>query len=129
MKHNKNKVMGNLGENLAVKYFIDLGFVIKDLNYTIRGGEIDIVAVKDNVLHFIEVKTCRVNGNSSGKPIYEPEFNLSDKKLEKVIRAAERYLIDKQCLDVMYQIDLLAVSILEQGSKVKYKYFPNINIV
>ncbi len=53
----KQKI-GELGENIAVKFLTKKGFFISERNYTKKWGEIDIIAEKNNKLYFIEVKSC-----------------------------------------------------------------------
>lgn len=53
---NKRK-FGSVGEKLAQVFLLNKGYEIVDTNFYSRGGEIDIVAQKDNILVFIEVKT------------------------------------------------------------------------
>jgi len=55
-KKNTKKI-GDLGEEISVKYLKNKGFSILETNYLRKWGEIDIVAEKDEVVHFIEVKT------------------------------------------------------------------------
>lgn len=52
---NKRQI-GNSGEDLACKYLQKLGYKILARNFTIRGGEIDIVARDGEELVFVEVK-------------------------------------------------------------------------
>ena len=52
----KNKT-GVWGELFAVRYLRDNGYKILTSNYVCRFGEIDIVAMKDNIISFVEVKT------------------------------------------------------------------------
>ena len=49
--------IGEIGENMAVKFLVKHGFSILDRNYTKKWGEIDIVAEKNNKLYFVEVKS------------------------------------------------------------------------
>ncbi len=51
------KQIGNYGENRAVEFLIENGYQILHRNWRTRSGEIDIIAIKDNVLVFVEVKT------------------------------------------------------------------------
>lgn len=51
-----NKVVGRLGEDIATKYYLDLGYSVLERNYKVREGEIDIVAKKGDDLVFVEVK-------------------------------------------------------------------------
>ncbi len=90
---------GDIAENKASAYLISLGFQIIERNYTLRGGEIDIIAIKDDVLHFIEVKS----GVS-----YNPLYNITPKKLQHVINTAHRYM-QKKDLDLLFQIDAVSV--------------------
>lgn len=46
-----------IGENKAVEYLDKKGYRIIRRNYRCRQGEIDIIAIDDNALCFIEVKT------------------------------------------------------------------------
>ncbi|MDD3262652.1 MAG: YraN family protein [Candidatus Absconditabacteria bacterium] len=52
---NKRK-RGYQAENIVKQYLIDNGYKILHQNYTIRGGELDIISEKDNNRVFIEVK-------------------------------------------------------------------------
>ena len=47
---------GNVGEALAIKYLKDQGFTIIETNFRIKLGEVDIIALKDDRVHFVEVK-------------------------------------------------------------------------
>ena len=51
------KKIGNLGEELATEVLKAKGYYIIRRNFSCPYGEIDIVAIKDKVLSFIEVKT------------------------------------------------------------------------
>ena len=55
------KEIGNLGEQQAVEFLIQNNFAILQQNYRYKRAEIDIIAQKDNCLHFIEVKTRKNN--------------------------------------------------------------------
>lgn len=76
--------LGKKGELLVAEYLKKQGFTILTTNYSVRGGEIDIVAQKKEVLVFVEVK-MRSN-------IY---FNISEvitkNKQQKIILAARMY--------------------------------------
>ena len=54
------RLIGNLGERAAVRFLRKNGYRIIKRNYTALGYEIDIIARKDNVTTFIEVKTRNV---------------------------------------------------------------------
>jgi len=101
MQRNLLKQFGNDAETLATQFLEEAGFVIVERNYYARKlGEIDIIAHKGGVFHFIEVK-------SSGRE-FDPVHNLTQKKLLRVIRSAQYYL-KAHGLDVAYCIDALLV--------------------
>ena len=94
-----SRVKGDIAEDKAAKFIASLGFQVIERNYTLRGGEIDIIAIKDEVLHFIEVKS----GAS-----YNPLYNITPAKLQHIINTAHRYM-QKKDLDLLFQIDAVSV--------------------
>jgi putative endonuclease len=93
------KTFGNQSETLATRFLEHEGFVILDRNYFARKlGEIDIIASRDDVLHFIEVK--------SGKTDFDPVYNVTPSKLRKVINSAHYYMKTNN-LDTVFSIDAL----------------------
>jgi ribonuclease HII len=48
---------GRAGEEAAVKYLRSVGYKILAQNWRTRRCEIDIIALKNSVIHFIEVKS------------------------------------------------------------------------
>ena len=83
---NHNVTLGNFGENLAAEYLINNKYKIIERNHRTPYGEIDIIAIKDKVLSFIEVKT-----RSSAQ--YGAPGEAVDFKKQRHIRNAARYFI------------------------------------
>ena len=109
-----SKDFGAKSENIAVDFLQNRGFAIVDRNfYASRFGEIDIIAKKDNVLHFIEVKSARKS--------FEPIYNITPNKLNKLIKSANYYLKAKK-LDFAWCIDAL---IIKNG---KIEHIENITL-
>ena len=77
---------GKHGENLAGIYFTQKGYEILHSNWRHGHWEVDIIATKNNMLHFIEVKT-----RTSEKYGY-PEENIDRKKIRYLINASEQFL-------------------------------------
>ncbi len=82
-RHNKT---GQEGETLAIQYFTAKGYTILHCNWRYSHYEIDIIAHKDDMLHFIEVKT-RTNAKYG-----HPEESVDKKKMENLMKAGEAYL-------------------------------------
>ncbi len=60
------RLLGTLGEDLAVEHFRRLGFVLVARNVRTRHGEIDLIAFDGRVLAFAEVKTRRASNRRRG---------------------------------------------------------------
>jgi putative endonuclease len=74
------------GEKIAAAYLEDSGYEILRKNYRSRRGEIDIVALKDETLVFVEVKTW------GELPFSELARSLDRKKRDKIIRESRRFM-------------------------------------
>lgn len=90
---------GNFAEDRAIDYLQELGFLVIDRNYYSRFGEVDIIATKEKVLHFVEVK--------SGE--YDPIYQITPSKLSKIQKTAQIYMSKKR-LDMDFCIDALIVT-------------------
>ena len=78
--------LGRKGESLAKAFLEDLGYEIMDENWTHGKAEIDLIAYKDRVIIFIEVKTR--TGNNFG----EPEDFVDNRKQKLLAQAADEYI-------------------------------------
>lgn len=91
------KDIGNLGERVAVEYFRRRGYRLIARNLTFKTGELDIIVQKDSVIHIIEVKAAcceifpsRIDAGNTHD--YDPAYNLSMYKIQKVVRTAKWYI-------------------------------------
>ena len=107
--HTRQK--GNIAEDKGVEFLKNNGYKIVDRNFYTRFGEIDIVAKKDEVIHFVEVK--------SGVG-FEPIYNVTFAKLKRIIISLEVYL-KKYKLKNHYQVDVLVV-------KDKIEFIENVTL-
>lgn len=107
----KPKILGAAGEKLAAHYLQNKGYEIITTNFSIRGGEIDILAKHDGVLVFVEVKTR--TGDSFG----EGSESINGLKRLHMRRAIQKYIYKKMGdKDVDYRVDIIEV---ELDSKTK----------
>lgn len=113
--------IGELGEDIACRYLDKKGFKITDRNYTKKWGEIDIVAEKGGVTHFIEVKSSkrvlqRGVMHEANTSSYNPAENMHPWKIKRFVRAVETYLLSSKGQKINnsvggWQVDLLVVYI------------------
>lgn len=104
--------LGKTGEQLAADYLCDLGYSIIRKNWRHSRYEIDLIALKDEVLHFIEVKTRRSQRYGL------PEDDVDRRKLKSLIHAGEAFLT-KYPYWKRIQFDILSITI----SRDKNEYF------
>jgi len=114
---NKKRSTGNTGEDIACQFLRRKGYVVVCRNYLKPWGEIDIVAEKDDIVHFVEVKALsRENLDEVSREMdHQPEDLVDVRKLRKVARTASLYMEtthDRR----EYQIDVVGV-ILSQKTR------------
>ena len=94
MQRNLSKrEIGNIGEQATADFLVANGYNILERNYTIRGGEIDIIAEKNGAIAFVEVKTRSENALDDGVGA------INYYKKQHIIKTAEFYIYKtrKQC--------------------------------
>lgn len=97
---------GNEGELLARHFFEQKGYRLLHTNWRHRHWEVDLIAHKEDTLHFIEVKTRRT------QKFGRPEESVTRKKLQNLIQAAEEYLHQYPQWKRI-QFDVLAITLLK----------------
>ena len=96
-----SRAKGNIAEERATAFLIENGFSIIERNFYSRFGEIDIIASKNGVLHFVEVK--------SGEEYELAIQNITPTKLSRFTKTVFVYL-KKKDLDVDFCIDVVIVT-------------------
>jgi len=126
-KRTEKRKLGDIGEGVACVFLEKNGFVIIEKNYLRKWGEIDIVAKKADVIHFVEVKSvsCVTFDNISGD--YRPEDNMHPWKLKRLSRVIQTYLLDRK-IDTDWQLDLITVRIDQKNRKARAEILENIII-
>ena len=95
-----SRAKGDFAEERGCEYLVSIGFNIIERNFYSRFGEIDIIASKDDILHFVEVK--------SGEDYELCVQNITPLKLSRLIKTGDVYL-KKRGLDISYCYDALLV--------------------
>jgi len=122
--------IGEIGENIAVRFLMKHHFSILDRNYTKKWGEIDIIAEKADKLYFIEVKSVsRLNLDIVSRETfdrYNPEDNMHPWKLKRMARTIQTYLLSKKLDEKEWQVDLLIVSLNLKDKQARVKVVSDI---
>lgn len=123
-KTEKQKI-GEIGENIAVKHLVKQGYKILDRNFRKPWGEIDIIAKKDNILYFVEVKS--VSYETTQNDDYDPENNVDDWKLKRLNRIIQSYLGYIHSPDEQqWQINIMAIFVDLENKKAKIRITEDI---
>ncbi len=120
--------IGKIGENMTKTFLMKQNFAILDTNYRIFQGEIDIIAKKDNLLHFVEVKTIKVRDLTEIENlIVRPEDNMTFSKWSKLLIAIESYRKNRGVPhETRYQVDLACVYLDTEKREGRVKLMQNI---
>ncbi len=106
----QNHQTGKAGENAAVLFLENKGFQILERNWRHHHLELDIIATKDNILQFIEVKTRH------SIEFGWPEQSISRKKMQFLKNAGAAYQFQhKQWKYIQFNV----VSITMESDRIK----------
>ncbi len=101
--------LGQLGEELAVRYLRQQGYVILERNYRCSYGEVDVVARDGDRLVFVEVRARR------GTAFGSPEESVTPQKQQRLVTVAREYLQANDHVDVDWGIDVVAIEFASSG--------------
>lgn len=107
--------LGNAGEDAVCGFLERNGYTVLERNYTVRGGEIDIIAEKNGVIAFVEVKL-----RQEGAPVTGEEA-VNSAKRRHLILAAQRYMTERG-EGMSGRFDVAAVEQLKNG-RLRMKYY------
>ena len=109
----KEYLFGFNAENEVCKFLSQQGYEILQRNFRSKFGEIDVIAKKDEILHFIEIKATDKN--------YETAYRLTPSKFDKILKTIDFYLL-KNSSNADFQVDLITI---EKG---EIKWIENISL-
>ncbi|NOU60861.1 YraN family protein [Marinifilum caeruleilacunae] len=104
-KHNE---LGKLGEDLAVKYLEEKGFNLLDRNWIYQKKELDIIALKDDCLVVVEVKS------RSTDYFEHPTDAISLSKIKFIVRATQAYV---DLREIKQEVRFDVVSVIKREEK------------
>lgn len=116
------QAIGSNGEEIAALYLSKNGYQILDRNWNLyRGCELDIIARKDNTLHFIEVKTRTSDLYGA------PESAINRKKMLHLYKAIHSYRYRRNLHQTNFQIDSIAI-LYRNNNDYDLKHFLDIRL-
>ncbi len=117
-----NKEIGKQGEEIAKNFLIKKGFKILEMNYKYsKIAEIDIIAAKNKVVHFVEVKT------RTQKTFGMPFEAINYRKLQSIFACAKYYLSNTKEKFKSSQIDAVGI-ILNKNNEIDIDFIENISL-
>lgn len=115
--HTQRRKAGNIGEDAVCGFLVRHGYEIIKRNFTVRGGEIDIIAEKADIIAFVEVKTRTIGSMTSA----DEAVDLRKQRL--IIRTAQAYL-QNVAQPLQCRFDVATVE-TEGGKVKKLRYYVN----
>lgn len=112
---------GDRGELVAKEYLEENGYkIIKENFHFGRTGELDIIAEKNDILVFVEVRS-KFSENT-----LNPLLSLTQSKRRKIRKSAEGYLYINKIQNKMCRIDFLIVDFSTTSDKPVIQHLENI---
>lgn len=116
--------LGKQGEDISVKHLVKQGYKILERNYRKNWGEIDVIAEKNKVIHFIEVKSVSYETDFEN---LIPEENVHQHKKQRLERTIKTYLAEKNISeDTEIQIDVFAILVNPETGESKIRITENV---
>lgn len=103
-RHNKD--LGERGELAARRYLERRGFEVVDANWRCNFGEADIIAIEDDVLVFIEVKT------RASEEMGFPEEAVTKEKRSRYEKIAAAYLVEHDHGTMPVRFDVISITMI-----------------
>lgn len=98
------KIEGNKGEQMALEYLVSNGYKVVERNFIAKGGEIDIIAFKENTIVFIEVKNR--NSNAFGESLEA----ITPAKIKCIVKSAKQYIHCHKLYAREARFDIIAIN-------------------
>ena len=105
--------VGTFGEDVAASFLSKKGYKILQRNFKARYGELDIIAIHNKTLVFIEVKT------RTSLRFGTPEEAITPRKLHELVQTAQYYVILHPELPTLMRIDVIGIMMDEITEEVQ----------
>lgn len=108
----EKRKIGDLGEEMVANFLIANGYEILGRNYLKPYGEIDIIAIKNDIVCFVEVKARK--NIKYGYPREAVNYH----KQQRIAKASQTYLIENNLTDYIMRFDVAEV--FTESRKINY---------
>ncbi len=112
--------LGKRGEALARQELEKAGYKILAQNWRTRFGEIDLVAEREGMVVFVEVKA------RTSHDFGRPEESVTRRKRRKLIQTAQAYLQSTGRAQVPWRIDVIAVDMDRKGNLIRLEHLEDV---
>ena len=109
-----NQKLGKLGEDIISNYIQKQGYKILERNFECSQGEIDIIALDNEELVFIEVKT------RTGVNYGEASEAITRYKKRHLLNSIKYYLYKRNLENEFIRIDVAEVYVKGENIKINY---------
>ena len=96
---------GAFGEGYVAERLQNEGYIIKERNYRVKGGELDIIAERDGIIAVVEVKTRKFGSLTEGIEA------ITRKKMDCIIKTTRLYLLKNGIEDKGVRFDVAEVTV------------------
>lgn len=103
-KHTRSEI-GAHGEALAERHLLANGYAIRHKNWRSGRGELDLVAEREGVIVFVEVRA------RTGDAFGSPEETITPRKKAKLMETAQAYLREHDLEDATCRVDVIAIEL------------------
>lgn len=117
-KHTRKEI-GARGEALAEQHLLAGGYAIRHKNWRSGHGELDIVAEREGVIVFVEVRARTSHAFGA------PEETLTPRKKAKLMETAQAYLREFDLDDALCRVDVIAIDLDHHMRVVRLAHFTN----
>ena len=107
-------ILGQNGEDVAAAFYEARGFDVLDRNYRVGEGEIDVIARREGLVVFCEVKTRR--SDSWGQPAEAVDW----RKQQRLRRLAARYMRERKPGPAEIRFDVVSIVVREGRTEVTH---------
>ena len=106
-------ILGDKGEDLAVKHLVSIGYKILNQNWRNKHKEIDIIALHNDFLIIVEVKTRSTNFFD------KPSNSVGKKKQFFLIEATQAY-IEEFNINKEVRFDIISIILNKNKYKIEH---------